>query len=421
MTANRTQKYLGLSGAATIAALLGIASQPVMADVISDFFASTWKKASEAVAAYAENTYNNARSAASSVATKTQNGDFDGVADEIIKLSVGMHAMQPFRDTLLDQVNEVAKRGGIGNYTQQAIAFEKSMETTANAGRAQIYKNLYNTYKGDGKAIYDNVKSGNLDFSEYYKYSLYYAVAHSDWSNPNAAAQSAEQIGRDQYAAYSWYQSHFAKGATIGYVRQEVGLTDQAIEDGVKELLAEAKRGQTGPLGALIATEFFRAGKSSQCSTEGDYERNPNGYYCNYRHMDKRICGNPNEQHTVSLQNKAPVPVRVNVHVVSTQSHCQNNVCDLNGILQPGQGKGCAVFGRSDAGQVQIYVQAWDPRGTTRFFLPDPRFLATSPADGVPYIKQMFDKAAGNKIELRFGRNGELCMDAGNVHTSGCN
>ena len=406
------KKAIGCMAMAVLAILLG--SAEVMAWNPLDYFRDGFKWANDAVAKFAENTYGNAVNSARNVVGAVARGDFDGAASELILLTVGPGALGPFHDTLVDQLKAVSPVQ-VSRYIDGANQVVHKIDDGGRNAKAQVYKNLYNTYKNDGNALWDRVRSGNIDFSEYYRYCFFYAVATADWSNPDAAAKSAERIARDQWSAYSWYSSHTLKGATIGYARGEVGLTDQAIEAGAKALLLEIKNNpDLGAVGVLIAANFIQAGKEAQCHANKDY--------C--IHPSQRICGKPSEQQTMSLHNKTNQPLLVKVHVVSTQSHCQNHACDMSGVLQPGDNKSCVVFGKREDNTVQVYVQAWDPRGSNPKFQPHPlqnEFPPILPEDGFPAFQATFNKAAGNSIDIRYGRSGKLCMDCGNQHTDGCN
>lgn len=369
-------------------------STAVMADWYNpgSWFKEGWAFASAAVAKYSENTYNNAVSAASNTVDAATRGDFDAVASEVVKLSVGPAALGPFRDTVLNQVNAVAPQQ-IKKYTETATDIMRKIDDGGKNLKGQVYMNLYKRYKNDGDTLYKRLRSGNTDFSEYYRYSLYYALATADWGHP---AASAERIARDQWAAYSWYSAHTVKGATIGTVRNEVGLTDAAIEEGLRKLVNDqAANPNLGAVGVLIATEFVRIAKEAQCRADPVYCAQPG----------QRICGAPTEQHTVSVGNKTNGSIWVNMHVVSTQSHCQNHVCDISGELQPGERKACAVFGRRDVEQVQINVKAYRPGAPT-----------DNP--GVPLLYTSFNKAAGNSIDILYS-GGKLCLDCGNEHVCG--
>ncbi len=373
-----------------------------------DFGYDGWKAANAAVARYAENTVDNARSAAQNTVGAVARGDFDAVASEMVNLYVGWQAMDPFRDALLKQVNAVAPEQ-VRKYTTTAAAIHKQMEDGGRNLRAQTYMNLYKTYKQDGVMAYQRMSTGNFDFSEYYRYSFYYAVATADWSNPQAIGASAERIGRDQWAAYSWYSAHTVKGAAIGTMKNEIGLTDEAIEKGLRELIAMQKENPgMGAVGALAAVEYMKAAKLAQCKVNGEYCSQPG----------QRICGKPSEQHTISLRNKTNEPLLAKVHVRADQSQCENHVCDINGTLQPGVSKSCVVFGQWDTNKVQVYVQAWDPRGISQAFKPHPdqkEFPPIRPKEGNPTLQARFNKSAGNSVDLNFAGN-ELCMDAGNQH-----
>jgi|GEM_PF-5066163 len=405
-----SKKAIGCTAMAVLLILLG--SAEAMAWNPLDYFRDGFKWANDAVAKFAENTYANAVNSARNTVNAVARGDFDGAASELILLSVGPSALGPFHDTLVDQVKAVAPPQ-IRKYVDGANQVVHQIDDGGRNAKAQVYKNLYNTYKNDGNALWDRVRSGNLDFSEYYKYSFYYAVATADWSNPDAAVKSAEQIGRNQWAAYSWYSSHTWKGATIGYARGEVGLTDQAIEAGAKAILLELKNNpDLGAVGVLSATSFMKAAKEAQCRANKDYCTRP----------DQRICGKPSEQQTMSLHNKTGQPILVKVHVVSTQTHCQNHACDMSGVLQPGENKSCVVFGKNQDDTVQVYVQAWDPRGSNPGFQPHPlqnEFPPILPEDGYPAFQATFNKAAGNSIDIRYGYKGTLGMDCGNQHIEG--
>lgn len=396
----------------TIAALaVGWLSTAARAGLF-DWAYDGWKAANDAVARYAENTVDNARNAARSTAGAVARGDFDAVASEMVNLYVGWQAMNPFRDTLLDQINAVAP-DQVRKYTTSATTLYKKMEEGQSSLRAKTYMNLYQTYKNDGITAYQRMSTGNFDFSEYYRYSFYYAVATADWSNPQAIGASAERIGRDQWAAYSWYSAHTWQGAAIGTMKNEVGLTDESIEKGLRDLVAMLKDNpDMGAVGALAAVEYMKAAKLAQCKV--------NSEYCTQ--SGQRICGKPSEQHTISLHNKTNAPLLAKVHVRADQSHCENHVCDMNGVLPVGGNKSCVVFGQWDTNKVQVYVQAWGPGGSSPTFTPlanQDQFPPITPEDGgYPALQWNFNKSAGNSIDLSY-RNNSLCMDAGNQHVCG--
>lgn len=364
-----------------------------------------FKAATEAVARYAENTVSNARQNALRAADAALSGDWDGVAREVIPLSVGPSALEPFRETMISQLNGMAP-GQIKKF--RAVA-AKNLEVywESNPQRAKAYGYLQYEYSyrvpkdkytatENGRYIAVELRSRQLSFSDYSWHSLNSAMTQADWSSPDAAAKSAVQIARDQWAAYSWYTLlTVGGGEAIGEgPPAKLGLTDQHIERGAADLVHRLKDNpDIGPVGALLGVEFMRAGKEAQCQTNGDYCPKP----------FQRICGNPRELHTMSLRNRTDKPIIVAMHVHADESHCENHDCDMTGLLAPGESRMCAVFGQWDAAKIHV------------------RARASSSSILSPAFDTRFSKADGSSAELRFGRNGQLCMDVGNIHTNGCN
>lgn len=388
---------------------LGGIGAPAQADIFG-WARDAFKAANAAVAKYAENTANNARDAARNTAGAVARGDFDAAANEMVNLYVGWGAIGPFRDTLQDQVNAVAPEQ-VKKYTTIAANLHKQMEEGSAKYRAATYMSLYQTYKRDGLEAYRRMSTGDFDFSEYYRYSFLYAVATADWSNPKAIGASAERISHDQLVAYSWYASHKVGGAASGVAKNEVGLTDEAVEKGFRDLVVMLKDNpDMGAVGALVAVEYMKAAKTAQCKA--------NSFYCSQ--PGQRICGSPSEQQTISVRNKTGAPLFVKVHLRANESQCENHVCDIGGTLQPEQSRMCVVFGKREEAKTQIYVQAWNPLGSATTFEPHPvqnEFPPIMPVDGGnPALQVTFNKAVGNSIDLVRKDNGRLCMDAGDLH-----
>lgn len=192
---------------------------------------------------------------AASIGNAAVHGDIDGVANGVINQLTNAG---PFRDAMFSMITDIAP-GQVGQYVRVANDLRAKVEQEANGMRAQTYRNLYATYKNDASTLATRLKEGNMDFSEYYRYSFYYAVATSDWSSPEAMKASAIRIAEDQYAAYSWYSAHTVKGAAIGTARDRVGLSDEAIKDGVRRLAEEVKSNkELGKMGAIILAHFAK-------------------------------------------------------------------------------------------------------------------------------------------------------------------
>lgn len=190
---------------------------------------------------------------ATSIGNAAMRGDIDGVASGVISNLANAGA---FSDVMFSKITDIAP-GQVGQYVRVAGDIRNRIEREANGMRAQAYQNLYRTFKNDATVLTNKLKDRDFDFSEYYRYNFYYAVATSDWSNPTAMKASAKRIAEDQYAAYSWYQAHTWKGAAIGTVRNRVGLTDDAIINGVSGLAKEIKANKDlGTMGAVILAHF---------------------------------------------------------------------------------------------------------------------------------------------------------------------
>jgi hypothetical protein len=94
----------------------------------------------------------------------------------------------------------------------------------------------------------------------------------------------------------------------------------------------------------------------------------------------------------------------------------------MSGFLQPGENRSCVVFGKNEDNTVQVYVQAWDPRGSNRGFKPHPvqsQFPPILPEEGFPALQANFNKAAGNSIDIGLTADGVVLMDCGNQHVRG--
>lgn len=203
---------------------------------------------------------------AASVGDAAVRGDIDAVATGVINQ---MTNVGPFRDAMFGLVTDIAP-GQVGQYVRVANELRAKVEREANGVRAQAYRNLYATYKNDVSTLATKLKEGNMDFSEYYRYSFYYAVATADWSNPEAMKASATRIAEDQYAAYSWYTSHTVKGAAIGVTRDRVGLTDDAIRNGVRRLAKEIEANkELKQMGPIILAQYAAVAASAHNEVTG--------------------------------------------------------------------------------------------------------------------------------------------------------
>lgn len=204
---------------------------------------------------------------AGSVGNAAVRGDIDAVANGVIDQLTNAG---PFGNAMFAMVADIAP-GQVGQYVRVANDLRARVEQEANGLRAQTYRNLYATYKNDASTLISKLKEGNLSFSEYYRYNFYYAVATADWSNPDAMKASATRIAEDQYAAYSWYSSHTLKGAAIGTARNRVGLTDEAIKQGVRELAEEIKANKDlGKMGAIILAHFATVASTARNEVIGN-------------------------------------------------------------------------------------------------------------------------------------------------------
>ncbi len=409
MKTAKTARHLGaiasfLVGAVCIAPATAIA-WPDPVGIITDGIRGTLSDiANKYVVNPAETAAKSAADAASFAATY----NYDGVADEVIQAMVARSSLQPFITVLESRLIP----DEIRTYTSGAGSVLKVMDDEIGTFKTTTFKSLYTTYKNDLAAA---AKAGSAgDFSAFYRYILIYGIASADWSNPNAAKASALAIARDQYAVYQWYSSHTLKGAAIGTASNkagQAGLTNEAIASGVKGIASEfqANKGQgnTGMLGALIAAQFASVAREAQCAV--------NPFYC--AQPGQRLCGAASEQHTISLHNKTNAPLNAWVHVRANDSHCENHVCDLSGPLEPGKDKMCAVYGQWDTNKVEIYVQAWDPRGSNPRFQPHPLQNEFPPVvlvkDGNPAFQAKFNKSTRNSIDIGYDANGELCIDCG--------
>lgn len=203
---------------------------------------------------------------AASIGNAAVHGDIDGVANGVISQLTNAG---PLGDAMFSMVADIAP-GQVSQYVRVANDLRAKVEQEANGMRAQTYRNLYATYKNDASTLATRLKEGNMDFSEYYRYSFYYAVATSDWSSPEAMKASAIRIAEDQYAAYSWYSAHTVKGAAIGTARDRVGLSDEAIKDGVRRLAEEVKSNkELGKMGAIILSHFATVAVSARNDVQG--------------------------------------------------------------------------------------------------------------------------------------------------------
>lgn len=203
---------------------------------------------------------------AASIGNAAVHGDIDGVANGVINQLTNAG---PFRDAMFSMITDIAP-GQVGQYVRVANDLRAKVEQEANGMRAQTYRNLYATYKNDASTLATRLKEGNMDFSEYYRYSFYYAVATSDWSSPEAMKASAIRIAEDQYAAYSWYSAHTVKGAAIGTARDRVGLSDEAIKDGVRRLAEEVKSNkELKQMGPIILAQFAAVAASARNEVTG--------------------------------------------------------------------------------------------------------------------------------------------------------
>lgn len=198
---------------------------------------------------------------AQSVGNAALKGDIDGVAHSVIQQLTNAG---PFSDAMFTLIADVTPRQA-SQYVNSANNLRGRIEQEANGMRAQTYRNMYGTFKNDATVLTKKLQDRDFNFSEYYRYSFYYAVATADWSNPSAMRASATRIAEDQYAAYSWAQAHTVKGAAIGTARNRVGLTDQAIKDGVRALAEEIKANkELGKMGAIILSQFASIASSAR-------------------------------------------------------------------------------------------------------------------------------------------------------------
>ena len=232
----------------------------------SPAFASWWNPidAVTDIVGSAVNMAAGAATAAHNTVADASRGDFDAVANNVIKQ---MTAPAFMRDELFKRLNQVTPES-IRAYTQTATDIIRKIDDESGSFKAQTYKNLYNAYKNDGNALLQRLRNGNFDFSEYQKYSFHYSIMTADWSNPDAIKKSAERIARDQYEAYSWYSAHTIKGAVIGTARGKVGLTDEVIEQGIKDVTKFMYENKSlVQVGALIASEFSALAAQAQDQT----------------------------------------------------------------------------------------------------------------------------------------------------------
>ncbi|ABB23890.1 protease inhibitor I42 family protein [Pelodictyon luteolum] len=192
---------------------------------------------------------------ATEAATKTMNkaasGDFDGVADDCIGAASNP---APFRDVALKALVR-ATPSQLRGVSEKATSIYKNLDDQYGQIKADTYRSLYESYKGDFKEIAARIEKGDYDISEYRKYALAYGLATADWSNPAAAV---EKIASNQYAVYSWYSKHTIRGAAISATRNHFGADDAAVEGGIRQLAQNLKEANAGVAGGAIMAEFVK-------------------------------------------------------------------------------------------------------------------------------------------------------------------
>ncbi|PKK89155.1 MAG: hypothetical protein CVV64_15730 [Candidatus Wallbacteria bacterium HGW-Wallbacteria-1] len=235
--------------------ILSFFNMPTHAGIIDDVV-NTVSKATKEAAAAATKAAKAAAKAADATVDQAVNGDYDAVADSVIAATSNP---APFRNTVLKTLVKVTPDEFKG-ISAQAAEIYKNLDNQYSEIKAKTYKSLYDTYRGDFNEISRRVQEGDFDVSEYLKYSLWYGIATADWSNPEAAVAN---IGKNQFAASSWYGKHTLKGAVISSTRDHIGLTNEAIEKGIKDLMNEMKPHKIGIPGLAILTEFMKSSRKN--------------------------------------------------------------------------------------------------------------------------------------------------------------
>ncbi|ABB23888.1 hypothetical protein [Pelodictyon luteolum] len=219
---------------------------------VTDIGSSAYKKAKSAASSAAKI----AGDSAVKAGTMAASADYDKVADIVIDAASNP---APFRNAVLDELSKLPP-GKLGELSGSAAGVYKNIDDQYGEAKAATYKSLYKTYKGDLQELIRRAKEKDFDISEYRKYSLYYGIATADWSNPTKAAT---EIAKNQYTAFSFYSKHTLRGTATTETRNHIGLTNERIAEGLKELQEELKGINAGKAGLAIMSEFMGSARKS--------------------------------------------------------------------------------------------------------------------------------------------------------------
>lgn len=185
---------------------------------------------------------------------KLARGDIDGVANDLIEFYAGG---KPFMGLVDDMIRKLPQNS-LTSAAHKAVEVSQRIEQGMIDTRRDLYRHTYETYKGDWKELRRRIEKGDLDFSEYRKYSLWYGIAHADWGNPT---KSIEEIAYNQYEAFSWASSH--KPGKVGAIKfgAQRAMKDAAVRD-MLAIMKDELRSNSIPsdvIGAILGKMTARA------------------------------------------------------------------------------------------------------------------------------------------------------------------
>lgn len=205
----------------------------------------------EHAAEAAKKSVEHATHAATTAVHKAMSVDYDSIAESVIDASA---YPAPFRDAVLKELVKVTPEQ-IRGVTEAATTAYKKIDDENNQLRAQTYRNLYHTYKGDAAVVWEHLKNRDTDFREYYRYVALYDIATEDWKKDPKGA--AKRVAMNRYTAYVWYNKHTVRGAATDAARDRYGLDNASLEKGLKELKDDLKGIGNGVVSIAVLTEFM--------------------------------------------------------------------------------------------------------------------------------------------------------------------
>lgn len=182
--------------------------------------------------------------------TKLAHGDIDGAVNDFIERTQGGY---PFMDMINDSINKLP-RNDLTNAARVATDVAKRIDQGIAGTRRDLYQQTYDTYKGDYKELRRRIEQGDLDISEYKKYSLWHGIANANWNDPKG---SIEQIATHQYELFSWVSNH--KPGKLGAIKlgAQRAMKDEAIQQMLNEVKDQLKgSGVDAKVGGIIVSKL---------------------------------------------------------------------------------------------------------------------------------------------------------------------